>query len=66
MVDIIIDREKCVGCEDCAFLCPVGVYNIERKKAVPVDGKSCCGMTCRMCVDYCWRDAITLEDRSVT
>lgn len=60
MVSITIDRKKCVGCEDCVFICPVSVYKIEKKKAVVADRGSCCGETCRMCVDYCWKDAIRL------
>ncbi len=66
MVDITIDREKCVGCEDCVFICPVNVFKIEGKKAAPVDSKSCCGATCLVCVEYCWRDAITLNQRLAT
>jgi NAD-dependent dihydropyrimidine dehydrogenase PreA subunit len=61
MVEIIIDREKCVGCEDCLFICPVSVFKIDRKKALPVDSKSCCGTTCGICVEYCWRDAIIVN-----
>jgi NAD-dependent dihydropyrimidine dehydrogenase PreA subunit len=61
MVEITIDYDKCVGCGDCVFLCPVKVYEIEEKKAIAKDSESCCGGTCNICVTYCWRDAIVHE-----
>jgi len=59
MLELRVDEEKCVGCGDCVFICPAGVYEVREGKAVPVDVGSCCGVTCRLCVEYCWKDAIT-------
>ncbi len=58
MVRIIVSGEKCVGCGDCVFICPTRVYTMKKGKAIPVDTESCCGSTCRLCVEYCWKDAI--------
>jgi len=58
MFKIIVDESKCTGCGDCAVICPVRVYEIRKRKSIPVDIESCCGKTCRLCVEYCWKDAI--------
>jgi len=58
MAKLTVDRKKCVGCGDCVYICPVGVYRMQGKKSVPADMESCCGATCRMCVEYCWQEAI--------
>lgn len=58
MLKMIVDEAKCNGCGDCAFICPVGVYEIRKGKSVPIDVESCCGQTCRLCIEYCWMDAI--------
>ena len=63
----IVDIDKCVGCNDCVVMCPIGVYELQKVngkfKAVSVDGKSCCGVTCEICVDGCWKGAITIKAR---
>lgn len=58
MIQLVVDANKCVGCGDCVYICPVGVYILRDKISVPYDRESCCGATCRMCVEYCWKDAI--------
>ncbi len=58
MDTIIINDKKCVKCGDCVFICPVGVFATEGKKVIVTDNENCCGKTCRMCVEYCWQDAI--------
>jgi len=37
MVEIIVDAEKCTGCETCVDTCPVGVYEMKDGKSVPVN-----------------------------
>lgn len=55
-----VDENICVGCGDCVFICPVDVYEMRKGKAFPVDVESCCGKSCRLCIEYCWKNAITL------
>jgi NAD-dependent dihydropyrimidine dehydrogenase PreA subunit len=56
MVKIIVDNDKCKGCETCANTCPVGVYEIENSKAVPVNVDEC--LVCRACEAQCPEGAI--------
>jgi NAD-dependent dihydropyrimidine dehydrogenase PreA subunit len=65
-VRITVDKDKCDGCRDCVFVCPVGVYELRKdgQKAVsfPADIVSCCGETCNQCAIFCKNSAITVED----
>lgn len=67
-VQHVIDIEKCVGCNDCVVVCPVGVYELQKVggkyKAFAVDAASCCGLTCEMCVDACYPSAIKVKPAS--
>ena len=56
-----IDLLKCVGCEACVPICPVGVLYVEDMKAHVKEGCISCGK----CVDTCTFRAITLEDNRV-
>ena len=58
MEPVIINEKKCVKCGDCIFICPVGVFAAKGKKVMVAENENCCGKTCRMCVTYCWQDAI--------
>ncbi len=64
-IKITIDPAKCVGCNDCALICPVSVYKIQKNNgkpvAVPLDINSCCGLSCNQCVIFCSRGAISLQ-----
>ena len=53
-----IDPEKCVHCQDCVAVCPVGVHRFLNKRVQSVDRASCLGPSCNMCVDTCWKMAI--------
>lgn len=53
-----VDTMKCVGCEACVYVCPVGVLEVVDMKCRVKDG--CIG--CGACVDLCNWKAITLVD----
>jgi NAD-dependent dihydropyrimidine dehydrogenase PreA subunit len=55
-----VNEEKCIGCGECAEVCPVDVYEIQNEKAVPVNADECLG--CESCVEVCEQGAITLTE----
>ncbi|MDZ4245489.1 MAG: 4Fe-4S dicluster domain-containing protein [Dehalococcoidia bacterium] len=61
---VLIDDEKCVGCETCVSECPVSAvfYDSEKNKAFKCD---LCGGDPE-CVKWCSRDALTLEEADIT
>lgn len=59
MANIIVDEEKCVGCGECADVCPGDVFEIENEKAVVANPEEC--LECESCVETCEQQAITLE-----
>lgn len=52
----VVDVDKCVGCGNCAKVCPFGAITIEHGKAV-VSPALCQG--CRACVSACPKGAIS-------
>ncbi|MBN2141647.1 MAG: 4Fe-4S binding protein [Desulfovibrionaceae bacterium] len=57
---ITIDEDKCIGCGECADICPSEVYEIVNEKAKPVNADECVG--CESCVETCEQGAITVEE----
>ena len=55
-----VDEEKCVGCGECAEICPVDVYQIQNEKSVIVNGEECLG--CESCIEVCEHEAITVSE----
>ena len=55
-----VDEEKCVGCGECAEMCPVDVYEIQNEKSVVVNGEECLG--CESCIEVCEHEAITVSE----
>ena len=58
--EVVVDQEKCVGCEECVEVCPVDVYEMEDEKSVPVNEEECLG--CESCVEVCEEEAITVTE----
>lgn len=58
--EVVVDQEKCVGCEECVEVCPVDVYEMEDEKSVPVNAEECLG--CESCVEVCESEAITVTE----
>lgn len=58
--EVVVDHEKCVGCEECVEVCPVDVYEMEDEKSVPVNAEECLG--CESCIEVCESEAITVTE----
>ena len=58
--EVVVDQDKCEGCEECVDVCPVEVFEMEDDKSVPVNADECLG--CESCVEVCEPVAITVEE----
>ena len=56
-MSIVIDRDKCLGCEACQEICPVKAVEVIDRKAV-VDFGIC--INCGRCIKECPFEAIAL------
>jgi len=61
--DVIVERGKCTGCEECLELCSTGVFDMQNGRAVAVKAKECIG--CESCVEVCEQNAISIEETGV-
>lgn len=61
-IRVLVDEDRCTGCEFCYEACPVEVYDIDdkRRKAIVVNEKEC--IVCRNCEEVCPVKAITIEE----
>ncbi len=58
--EVVVDPEKCEGCEECIEVCPVDVYELQDDKSVPVNAEECLG--CESCIEVCEHEAITVTE----
>ena len=58
--DVIVDKEKCKGCEECLEVCTVKVFEMQGGKSVSVNVKECLG--CQSCVEVCREKAIIVQE----
>ena len=57
------ERDKCIGCQTCTEICPLGVWEMdEEKRAMPAHLNGC--TACRACLTQCPSGAITAERTS--
>ena len=61
--EVIVDAEKCKGCEECIEICTAKVLEMQEGKSVPVNIIDCLG--CGSCVEVCKEKAITLRELEV-
>lgn len=55
---VCVDRERCIGCESCVAVCPVGALSMVDGKA-QVDADTC--ISCGACIHECPVEAISRE-----
>jgi NAD-dependent dihydropyrimidine dehydrogenase PreA subunit len=60
MVKVMVDIDKCSGCETCANTCPVGLFEIVDGKAVPEREDEC--LVCRACEAQCPEGSIQVVE----
>lgn len=56
---VTVYQDKCVGCGECADICPVNVFEMIEDKSEPVNAEDCLG--CESCMEVCSTGAITVE-----
>ncbi|MGQ9565058.1 MAG: 4Fe-4S binding protein [Candidatus Bathyarchaeales archaeon] len=60
MPDVKVNLEKCNGCATCVDTCPVGVFEIQNEKSIPVKKAEC--LVCRACEAQCPNAAIEVTE----
>ncbi len=60
MWEIVVDKDNCVGDEECVGACPAQVFEMVDGKAEPVEADECLG--CETCVEVCPEGVITVTE----
>ncbi len=60
MYEVVVDKVKCSGDEECVTICPAQVFEMVEGKAEPVEVDECLG--CESCVEVCPEGAITVTE----
>ncbi len=61
--EVIVDTEKCKGCEECLEICAANVFEMKEGKSVPLNSTECLG--CGSCVEVCKEKAIVVKKLEV-
>ncbi len=59
--NVIIDREKCVGCWKCVDACPFGAISMQVEMKVAVNCDNCKGYEDMACVEACKTEALVYK-----
>lgn len=54
---VVVDQEKCTGCEECVWSCPASVLQLVDGKANPIAHPEEC-LGCETCMEVCEFDAV--------
>lgn len=60
---VVVDRNKCNGCEECLEVCTAGIFTMHHAKASADPGRECMG--CETCISVCDDNAISVTDTRV-
>jgi NAD-dependent dihydropyrimidine dehydrogenase PreA subunit len=60
---VVVEKEKCNGCEECLEACTAQVFEMKEGKSDPVHSKGCLG--CQSCVEVCTESAISVDELRV-
>jgi len=60
MWEVVVDKDKCSGCEECVGSCPAQVLEMQDGKSDPAHVDECLG--CETCVEVCPESAITVTE----
>lgn len=61
--EVMLDAEKCKGCEECVEVCAPNVFEMKGSKSVVVNANECIG--CGSCAEVCREKAITVREMEV-
>ena len=60
MWEVVVDKDRCNGDEECVDACPAQVFEMVEGKSEPVNMDECLG--CETCIEVCPEGAITVTE----